>query len=685
VLPDAHVEASESSASTRVFGPRWVKQCYAIAEERAAMPRELPASSPSEIPADWEPMGRTVFEVPEETVLRSAIEAADDYPEPRHVTQNSELLLGTILIQLILPESSQHPLNTENWSDEAAAVAISNAVTATLYFQHAYEKVPMNYLFNKLEGVFTTIEPIKHKIRETAWIEECMTALGYDDDGTPGRHLTAVHEFNNDKRREYGTQWVFTAFIVNAEKDGDHLFDSARGIGWSFLGGPYLVVPYPSGTYQMGQAFKYYMGSQFWALGEDVGGLYGCDDYSGYLDYRNRNKTTGYDPITGSPKGCIGITFPALCCMNTHDLFQWWYSGEPCEYTAGHFGLVDKSPRNGVPDCLDAPPKVYFENSEVETVFTQQAVIRFQAVSEGVPNENRRQDPGIRVNYKVPVKFVGRSENGTITQKVVPMDGEYDELVEEFEFQLDKLPGGPSRFSVVTKNAANSWSEEQSKEIFYIGLSYIQFGFQNRNDGTWLEWRLLGDSFDADLVVHRVDVENGGVDQIIATGLQPTGPRHGSFTPFGFMDRTVERGCMYRYYVTGTLTESYRGADTTIATVTHEVETRAMYPISSGRMLSEAVPNPFSERTMISVAVPPSYRHLDAEFPMPIPTDVKVTVYDVLGRFVDEIYSDTIFGQVVTIPWEGTDRNNEKVPAGVYFVKTVAGAQEDAQKIVIVR
>jgi hypothetical protein len=413
--------------------------------------------------------------------------------------------------------------------------------------------------------------------------------------------------------------------------------------------------------------------------------VYGCDDYSGYLDYQNRNKTLGYDPITGTPKGCRGIGVPDQCVMNSKDVLEWYYAGYPCEYTAGQFGLIDETPRNSVPDCLDAPPTVYFENAEIETVFTEQAVIRFQAVSEGVPNANRRQDPDLRVNYKVPVKFVGRSENGIITQKILPLDGVYDEFVEEFEFQMDRLPGGSSRFAVVTKNAANSQSEEQAKELFYIGLSYLQFGFQNRNDGTWLEFRLLGDTFDADLEVHRIDLENGGGDEIIASGLTPTGPRLGSFTPYGFMDKTVIRGCKYRYYVKGTLTETYRDADTTVTTVTHEVETRAMYQIEGESLLSNAVPNPFNDRTMISVRVPPSYRNLDNEFPLPIPTDVKVTVYDVFGRRVKEIYSDTIFGQVVTIPWDGTNDNDERVPAGVYFVKTLAGAREDARKIVIVR
>ncbi|MEJ2721833.1 MAG: FlgD immunoglobulin-like domain containing protein, partial [bacterium] len=696
VLPEAQVEEGDDTG--RTFGPGWAKHCYKLAEQPPAIPYDPYYDPAVDLAEEAAPLEASILEVPMETVRRTEMEPSDDYPDPRNIMQNSELLLGSILVQLILPESSPHPANNENWTANSEAAALSQAVSATIYYQSAYEKVPMNFVFNKLTKVLTTVEPIKYPLNDTEWIKEVMTVLGYPDDGSPDRDLTAVHEFNNDKRKEYGAQWVFTAFIVNAEKDPDHRFENTRKIGRSFLGGPYLVLPYPGPHCDMVGAFEYFMGSMFWALGEDLGSPYGCDDYSGYLDYQNRNKTVGYDPITGMPKSCPGIRLPDPCCMSW---VGWSCSGgfamnssgpmgsssgnEPCEFTAGQFGLLDKKPRNGVPDCLDAPPVVYFENSAVETVFTQNAVIRFQVVSEGVPNENRRQEPDQRVTYKVPVKFVGRSENGLITQKILPIDGVYDELVEDFAFEMEQLPGGASRFALVTKNAANSQSEEQAKELFYIGLSYLQFGFQNRNQGVWLEWRLLGDTFDAKLDVHRIDVEDGGKEEIVASALGPIGPRVGSFTPYGFMDKSVVRGVRYRYYVTGTLTASYRDADTTVTTVTHEVETRAMYPITEGNLLSEAVPNPFSEHTLISVKVPPSYRHLEHEFPQPIPTDVKVTIYDVLGRRVKEVFSDTIYGQVVTIPWDGTNDNNERVPAGVYFIKTVAGAEEDARKIVLVR
>ncbi|MEJ2721728.1 MAG: hypothetical protein P8181_11415, partial [bacterium] len=383
MMTDSQVD--EMDSPERAFNPGWAKRCYAMVEEQAAARYDPHSTAGGGAYDAVGPLGDSILEVPEETVRRTDAEPSDSYPDPRNIAQNSELLLGSILVQQVLPESTPHPLNDENWSEQSEAAAIGDAVATTIYLQNTYEKVPLNFVFNKQTSVRTTMEPIKQPLKETVWIAEVMTALGYPDDGSPDRHLTAVHEFNNDKRREYGCDWVFTAFIVNAAKDPDHLFDDTRSIGWSYLGGPYLVVPYPAGDYLMGQAFKHYMATMFWALEEGPASIYGCNDFSGYLDYQNRNKTLGYDPFWNTPKSCPGIMMPDPCIMNSRDALEWYYAGDPCEYTAGQFGLVDKNPRNSVPDCLDAPPTVYFEPSEVETVFTQNTVIRFKVVSEGVP------------------------------------------------------------------------------------------------------------------------------------------------------------------------------------------------------------------------------------------------------------------------------------------------------------
>jgi len=672
-------QVDEETAQNGLFDPGWVRHCYAEVEGE---PHESSRAT-SSLFDPLAPWDESVLMVPEETVRRTEPSRRADYPDPRNIQQNSELMTGTILANLIFPESVPHPYRLEEWTDDAIADATGQATLGLLYYQYEYRKAGLNFIVRPIERVPILVEPIDEAFKETSWIREVMQGLGYADDGSPDRHLTAVHEFNNDKRTEFNTLWAFTAFIVDAEKDQDHKFPSSRNIGWSFLGGPYFVTPYPAGSSTTAQAFKHYMGSVFWALQEAPNMPDNCTSYSGYLNYQNRNKTVRDDPV-GGPIPCPGIYgFPESCIMNHNDAFDWGYGGPPCEYTAGMIGLSDKN-HNSVPDCLDAAPKVYFENSDVETVFTQDITLRFKAVSEGVPNQNPRQSPDLRVTYAVPVKFVGRSDRGVITQKLLPVDGVYDELEEEFEFELETLAAGSSRFSVVTKNAANAMSEEQSKEIFHIGLAYLHFGYQNYNEGNLIKFDLLGETFDAKLDVHRIDLEGDHADKVIAADLEPSHSA-GSFTLFEYLDNDVVPGVKYCYYVNGTFTTTYRDQDTTVTARTYDIETRAMIPVLGGSVISRASPNPFNERTMVSIVVRATYDDPSAEFSAAVQADVNVTVFDVLGRHVKRLYSDRVGAQVLTLQWDGTNENFERVPAGVYFIKALAADVEGVTKVVIVR
>jgi hypothetical protein len=672
-------QLSDGGANADVFTPVWIERCRAkaLTAREEGLHAEVSSGFDTQITPD-----EAILEVPGETVLRTQTAAREGYPEPRNINQNSELMTGSILVNVIFPESSPHPFHQEEWTDESIAAALGDVSLSLMYYQNEYRKAALNFLVRPIERVLTGVEPINLDLKDESWIEEVMDRLGYDDDGTPDRHLTAVHEFNNDKRAEFRTQWVFTAFIVNAEKDPDHLFNASRTLGWGFLGGPYFVIPHPPGTTATDQAFKHFMGSMFWALGEGTGAVDNCGSYSGYLNSQNRNKTVRYDSY-GGPVGCPGAGTPAPCIMNDVDAFQWFYSGEPCPYTAKMIGLSDFN-RNSIPDCLDAPPVIYWENAAAETVFAQGSGVRFKAVSEGVTNQNPRQDPALLVNYAVPVKFVGRSENGVITHRLMPLDGVYDELEEDFEFTLDMLAGGSSQFSIVTRNTANAQSAEQVKEIYYIGLSYLHFGYQNRNEGNLIKFDLLGDTFDARIDVHRVDLEGDEQDRVIASGVQPYHST-GTFTLYQYFDEDVIPGVKYCYYVDGTFTTDYHGADTTVTTRTYDIETRSMIPIPEGGVVSEASPNPFRDRTMVSVIVPTTYDDPSAQFPRSVPTDTNVWVYDVLGRRVKRLYSERVVGQVLTLVWDGTNESQEQVPAGVYFVKAFSGGAEGAAKVVVVR
>lgn len=700
MVRDSEVPLEESAAG--VFEPAWIKRCYTrLAEEAPPAPGEPvvpdemgPVSDSSVMPVPVETVWKTVSpaRVPMTDASSNRVPAAgapSGYPDPRNIQQNSEIMVGLILGNLILPESVPYAGNQEHWTDETIGAAVGQATLGMLYYQNQqdYRKAGIHFVVRTIDRAYTSAEPINEALKETAWITEVMDHLEYPNDGSADRHLTAVHEFNNDTREHYGTQWVFTAFIANAEKDPDHLFAQARDIGWAYLGGPYLVIPHPAGTTTTAQAMRHYLGSIFWALQEGPNKPDGCNSFSGYLNVQNKNKVVRIDPPPVGEVGCPGLPPPDLCIMNHVHAFSYGYAEEPCYYTSRMLGLSDQTPRNSIPDALDAGPTVYFENTAVETVFARQYTLRFRAVSEGVTNQNPLQVPELRVNYAAPVGLVGVSDNGLVTRQILPLDGLFDEIEEEFAVRFDVLPGGESRYSVVARNSIGATSPEQTKKIFFIGLSYMHFGYQNFNEGNQLTLNFYGDTFDASFDVHRIDVDGDGVDRVIATG-RKAGQRIGLFTPFEFFDgktdsTAVVPGKRYRYRVAGSFTTSYAGGDTTVTMETHEIETRAMIPVPPGGIVSNAAPNPFSGTTWVSVVVPTMYE--DPRLPVAISMDVDVAVFDVLGRRVKQLLKQQMVGQVVTLSWDGTNENQERVPAGVYFVKAVTGVAEGVTKVVIVR
>jgi hypothetical protein len=671
-------------ADKRLFEPGWIKRCYAQAEAPEIGGSLQSVSPGGESTISW---GESEFTVPQETVRRTCKASTADYPEPRNIQQNSELMVGTILANLIFPESLPYAANHEDWTDEAIADATSQVMYGMLYYQNNndYWKAGIHFVTRSTVGVATSQEPIDQRWGEASWITEVMDRLGYKDDGTTDRHLTAVHEFNNDKRNEFSTQWVFTAFIVNAKRDADHLFDMPKSVGWGYLGGPYFVVPHPAGSSTTAQAVRHYLGTVFWATEEGPGMVDNCSTFSGYLNVQNRNKVTYIHPIAGEV-GCPGMKPPTLCIMNHIHAFVYGYTGEPCFYTSAMLGLSDGN-YNSVPDCFDAPPVLYFEHAAVETIFAGDFSLRFRAVSEGVPNQNPWQDPDLRVNYATPVGLVGTSEKGVITRQILPLDGAFDELEEDFVIKFDILPGGPSTVSFITRNSVGATSKDQTKDIFFMGLSYTHFGYQNFNKGNLISFDLYGETFGASFDVHRTDLDGDQVDKVIATG-KGVGAKTGQFTKFEYFDSTTDRstiipGHRYRYHLCGIFTATYRDRDTTITADTGEIETRAMIPVPAGRILSNATPNPFRESTLMSVVVPTIYE--DPRLPVAMDMAVDVSVFDVLGRRVKRLLADHMVGQVVTLTWDGTNDRQEKVPTGVYFVKAVAGNAEGSTKVVIVR
>jgi len=88
--------------------------------------------------------------------------------------------------------------------------------------------------------------------------------------------------------------------------------------------------------------------------------------------------------------------------------------------------------------------------------------------------------------------------------------------------------------------------------------------------------------------------------------------------------------------------------------------------------LAQNRPNPFGARTDIPYTVPRAGR-------------VRIAVYDVGGRKVADLVDRDEPAGARVVRWDGRDRGGERVAAGVYFYRMVAGEYRRVRKLVVLR
>jgi hypothetical protein len=92
----------------------------------------------------------------------------------------------------------------------------------------------------------------------------------------------------------------------------------------------------------------------------------------------------------------------------------------------------------------------------------------------------------------------------------------------------------------------------------------------------------------------------------------------------------------------------------------------------AGYVLSAAEPNPFRVRTSVRLSVPQG-------------STVNVAVYDVLGRRIRTLAAGRLPAGTHVRDWDGRSESGERVAAGIYFVRMVAGEFHETQKTVLLR
>lgn len=699
--PDFNVEEGVRSRggveNEPFFSAAWIERCYLKTEYTAS--HIDPATYRLNGEA-WGGFRDTVLVIPRSVVRRIQYGTAGGVGSghERNVDQNSEFLAGDILIQLIFPESSGlWDENSEDWSDNELNRAVSGAITAMLNFQEQFNNIPMHMVFHTLKRVATGFEPIAHNISDDEiWVKDAMRNLGY----TINDHLAAVHQFNNEGKKRYGTDWVFTAFVANSENSPSHRFKEAGYTAYAYLGGPYLVMPFPAGENPFGidevllfsTIFQHEAAHIFWALDEYLQALGDCASHSGYLDVYNRNKLF-YDP-DGNTDSCQEI-IPCIMARAKEDL------GRPiCGYTAGMMGLT-VSKKSGIPKIFDSAPVVRFENSSVETVDTDDLTVRFRAISTAVPNKNPFQPVEDRIHYAAPLKDASFSVDGVGTVKLLPEDGKWDEIGEDLVIHLTSLPPGMFKIGISVRNAAGSTSQPYIKTIFNVGLNYSHFAIDKREEGIYFTWNLVGETFGAALDLHRIDPD--GTDRILVQNIAPSDTLSEQFLAYSYFDRDVFPGNSYGYYVSGTFTIEIKGKERTYTSVSPVINAKARLPISKGSFVSYPSPNPFNPargKLVLSINVPYSSSGVGGSTvsqggsaggagAMPGngggETFVDVRVYDVLGRLVKRLQSEAVAAGVITIDWDGTNQNNQLASSGIYFIRIEAGSITQVRKLLLLR
>ncbi|MBN2412086.1 T9SS type A sorting domain-containing protein [candidate division KSB1 bacterium] len=137
-----------------------------------------------------------------------------------------------------------------------------------------------------------------------------------------------------------------------------------------------------------------------------------------------------------------------------------------------------------------------------------------------------------------------------------------------------------------------------------------------------------------------------------------------SRTDYFYTDKTVEAGQVYYYRLSDV---NVQGETTTYP----PVFTQPVKPPKE-TLLEKAYPNPFNPQTNITY-------HLAED------AQVKITVFDLLGRTVNELFNDHMQAGSYHIYWNGTNESGIKVSNGVYVICMQTGNTRQIQKVIFMK
>lgn len=648
-------------------------------------------------------MNDMVFEISEETRLKygpgpdlTGVGAPSTIYD-RGIQQNAEFLIGRVLINVILPES------TDGGSETWTATEIDNmfrdmhmGLNSYIQKTHWVELEFIVYSPQDFKQIPVDIEPIEGSWNyDPIWINQCLNYLESLDyfvrrDPSPD---VATHEFNNAMRRKYyddfgiATDWVFTAYVADASFNECWL--QANYAAYTiYLGGPYMVIPYPACRFgtgiHYGHVFIHEMSHVFWALDEYASAETPCSARSGYLNVVNGNS---YAEVQGQPCG-DGLD----CIMNNAEL------SDPlpiCHYSMGQVGLSDYN-ENSIADLYEIPPHVemvYIPGFSCDTTLDGSYLVGAQAMNDAIPNRNPLQP--YKIDYAPYLKrgWIQIGERGLITE-AKPGDGVWDESQEELMFVLQSgLEPGDNWLTFVVENCVGMTGRD-SVLVSYIGVKYYTNYLDAGSDYIDVNWRTADQIYGADFEIYREDITAGTPEELLASidgeDYLVSGNNRNIYK---YRDTEIETRHTYRYYIKYKLLWETDDGDTLLSNDSGDMFETALVPVTSG-IVSSIVPNPLTseaEKVVFTVKIPGDFDDQETGGGRPVAgataadkTYLDIVIFNVKGQKVKHLYSLPLFGGKYKImEWDGTNENGTRVSPGIYFIRVRAGSEENVKKIVV--
>ncbi|MCK4539160.1 MAG: hypothetical protein KAV42_10230 [Candidatus Krumholzibacteria bacterium] len=659
---------------------------------------------------DFGPIESFIPGIPEEIRIKYSGTAGPRTGSPseileRGIEQNAEFLIGTVLVNLVFPSSIG---GTEEWTEGEIDGALQYVNVGLSQYMQVTHWVDLEFLINcpsDFREVPVSFEPIDGSWNtDGIWIRESLVmleAMGHFSGGT-GNYVGDTHLFNNAQREEWGTDWVFTSYMVDASfngcwlgcRDGDP--NTICYVAYTIaLGGPFQVVPYPACGFgadiHFSHVFIHEMSHVFWALDEYASAGVSCGARTGYLNVQNGNS---YAVMMGQPGPC-GAQLD--CIMNNYEL------QEPlpiCPWTMGQVGLGDYN-NNNIPDVYDIPPiveMIYMPGVSSDTTFDGTYVLGAIASNAAVENLNPRQDGATRVDYAPWLKRGWRQINENLLEAIVPGDGKWDSSRENLSYFLQEgLEPGDNWIHFIVENCVGLQARG-SVEVTYVGMKYYQVDTQAGSDYIDVSWITANQVFGAEFDILRKDVTEGTDFVVIDTvdGNDPSSPgaRRNYYI---FRDEDVRAMHTYEYQITSRINWNIGGVDSVLADSSGVFTERSLLPVVSG-IMSPVAPNPFvfssHDKVEWTVKLPGEFPDLSSSggrenVGMAAADDkimLEVDIYNVNGQRVRKLYALPVYGgRYKDMIWDGRNDQGQKVANGIYFLKVRAGGIENVKKVVVLR